>query len=168
MSLIVRYAIIGHYNNEANLLSLSISHNLIVHEIFQIFYLLYYEIWIYKIVFIICVTVSIYHCWCMNTDMCEIIHHQLESWSTSIWHHIYHLFLRILADDDMRVCIMNKHLSVQEFVHENCMAVYVVGRRGYHGGGVQLMGVFTVWCAVVFQMKTLIMCMRLIGSYNLE
>jgi hypothetical protein len=39
---------------------------------------------------------------------------------------------------------MNKHLSVQEFVHENCMAVYVVGRRGYHGGGVQLMGVFTV------------------------
>ena len=30
------------------------------------------------------------------------------------------------------------------------------------------MGVFTVWCAVVFQMKTLIMCMRLIGSYNLE
>jgi hypothetical protein len=93
MSLIVRYAIIGHYNNEANLLSLSISHNLIVHEIFQIFYLLYYEIWIYKIVFIICVTVSIYHCWCMNTYMCEIIHHQLESWSTSIWHHIYHLFL---------------------------------------------------------------------------
>lgn len=146
------------------MLSLSISHNLRVHGMFQIFQLLYSETWTYKIVFIICVTVSIHHCWCINTDICEIIPHQLESWSTFIWHHIDHLFLRNLADDDMLVCIMNKHLSVQEFVDENCMAVYVVGMLSWER--CPMNGSF--YCIVVIQMITSIMCIRLIRIYNLE